>query len=205
MVSLPCGWAARPRSFFGFLNVFPCSARRWMLNALQSLHIPESVIVIIEQIYDDGNYLMLLGGVLPTIGVASGIKRRCPMRGSIFALCIDPLLRRFLVRSLVGLTKACRLTLAISRWSSPAFGRTSHASRRTSPSRLRRRASARTSGIVSLCLFAVLSTQSGRPGGHPLQHISHGRERLVHEAAVPPRSCRMLHGLHLRRRRLHRT
>lgn len=69
--------------------------------------IPTGIRRIIRQLYADCDSLLLFSGevVVGEMPITSGIKQRCPMSGSLFALSVDPFLRRLLTRSLVGLSR----------------------------------------------------------------------------------------------------
>lgn len=77
--------------FFDFQTACPSLARRWLMAVLSCMRVPWHIRRIIEQLYADCESLLLFAGeVVGRITVTSGIKQGCPMRGTLFALAVDP-------------------------------------------------------------------------------------------------------------------
>lgn len=68
--------------------------------------IPEDLLRVISALRDNFTIAILLcGQEVATFSVTSGIKQGCPLSGTLFALALDPLVRRCLPRSVLdGLT-----------------------------------------------------------------------------------------------------
>jgi hypothetical protein len=89
--------------FFDFTTAFPALAHSWIFVVLDAMGIPAGVRNAIANLYLRCLAFLVLGGsVVGSLPICSGIKQRCPLSGSIFALAIDPLIRKILAASVLN-------------------------------------------------------------------------------------------------------
>jgi hypothetical protein len=88
--------------FFDFCTAFPALAHRWIFLVLDAMLVPLQITDSIRKLYNACSARMMFNGnLVGNIQILSGIKQGCPMSGSIFALAIDPLIRRILAMSVL--------------------------------------------------------------------------------------------------------
>ena len=88
---------------FDFANAFPSIAHQWIFCVPERLPVPPQALRLIKLLYSDCRAMLMFNGVpVGFIAILSGIKQGCPLSGSIFTLAVDPLIRCFLVASLVN-------------------------------------------------------------------------------------------------------
>jgi hypothetical protein len=88
--------------FFDFTTAFPALAHAWIFFVLAAMGIPKGFLNAIRKLYSKCLAFLLFGGALVgSLPICSGIKQGCPLSGSIFALAIDPLIRRILAASVL--------------------------------------------------------------------------------------------------------
>lgn len=81
----------------GFAAAFPGLSRMFVFAVLRKMNIPHTLYALVAALYDDLHTDVLIGGVrVASRRLASGIKQGCPISGSIFALCLDPLVRCYM-------------------------------------------------------------------------------------------------------------
>jgi hypothetical protein len=89
--------------FYDFTTAFPALAHSWIFVVLAAMNIPVGFRSAICRLYSHCiAYLMLGGALVGSLPICSGIKQGCPLSGSIFALAIDPLIRRILAASVLN-------------------------------------------------------------------------------------------------------
>lgn len=81
--------------FLDFANAFPTLSRRWLSLVLRKAKVPAQFIRAVEFLYEGLESMFVFGGeVVAVIGMRCRVKQGCPLSGSLFALCVDALLRR---------------------------------------------------------------------------------------------------------------
>ena len=81
--------------FVDFRAAFPSIRHGWIRAALVATGLPQSFIAAFLLLYSEVTAAIRFGNCPPaTIPMLSGIRQGCPASGAIFAICIDPLLRR---------------------------------------------------------------------------------------------------------------
>lgn len=79
---------------FDFAQAFPSLAHVWIWRVLHTLGVNPKLICLVQALYCDLHTAVFHNGRrLNTFRILAGIKQGCPMSGSIFALCADPLIR----------------------------------------------------------------------------------------------------------------
>ena len=81
--------------FFDFVNAFPSVLQSYLWAALRAAGLPLQFIHVIQKLYDRNAHWIKIGNKTfygPTITL--GIKQGCPLSMILFALCLEPLLRR---------------------------------------------------------------------------------------------------------------
>lgn len=97
-----------------FAAAFPSLSRKFMFAVLWAMRLPTGLLHLIEELYRDLDTGVLLNGAeVCRIKLASGIKQGCPLSGTLFALCLDPLIRlygtnHFLLEQVVRLRRRHR-------------------------------------------------------------------------------------------------
>jgi exonuclease III len=88
--------------FFDFTTAFPALAHAWIFFVLRTMGVPDYILNTILKLYTGCNAFLMFGGVrVGSLPICSGIKQGCPLSGSIFALAIDPLIRKILAASVL--------------------------------------------------------------------------------------------------------
>jgi hypothetical protein len=88
--------------FFDFTTAFPALAHAWIFFVLMTMGVPDGILKTIRKLYSQCLAFLLFGGAnVGSLHICSGIKQGCPLSGSIFALAIDPLIRRILAASVL--------------------------------------------------------------------------------------------------------
>jgi hypothetical protein len=81
--------------FIDFRAAFPSILHGWIRLVLGATGLPQSFVTAFMSLYSDVSATIRFGSSEPaTIPMRSGIRQGCPASGAVFALCIDPLLRR---------------------------------------------------------------------------------------------------------------
>lgn len=81
--------------FLDFATAFLSLKHCWLFAVLRRAGIPEFVINIVKFLYTEQETLFVIcGEIVATVSVGRGVEQGCPLSGSIFALAVDPLLRR---------------------------------------------------------------------------------------------------------------
>ena len=80
--------------FFDFAAAFPSVAREWIFFFLEAMNLDRRMINLLTA-FDSGCrcQIMVSRSRYGFIDIDSGIKQRCPLSGTIFALLMDPILR----------------------------------------------------------------------------------------------------------------
>lgn len=69
---------------------------RYLLGVLRGFGFPSEIVNLIGALYTDLTARLLVNGQLsPRLNVTRGIRQGCPLSPLLFALCLDPLLRRW--------------------------------------------------------------------------------------------------------------
>jgi hypothetical protein len=88
--------------FFDFAAAFPSLAHEYMLDILESLHLPLEFRRFVSNLYfGNGCKFATAGGLHEGFSIRAGIRQGGPLSPLLFALCGDLLLRR-LRRDLPG-------------------------------------------------------------------------------------------------------
>ena len=85
--------------YIDFKAAFPSVRHRWIKRVLRAMGLPSPIIHILNELYTNNLAEIYLRG--PTacfIEILSGIRQGCPASGSIFALCVDPVIRKIVSR-----------------------------------------------------------------------------------------------------------
>ena len=77
---------------FDFAAAFPSVAWCWMFAALRAAAIPESLLLLIKGMYEDVTAGTSASDEDFLFFILSGVLQGCPLSGSIFCVCIDPML-----------------------------------------------------------------------------------------------------------------
>ena len=78
-----------------FRAAFPSLRHDWIIDVLIMMNIPMYIVNAIRFLYTGiYTHICLAGKKFPGYSITQGIKQGCPLSGALFALCIDPLLRR---------------------------------------------------------------------------------------------------------------
>jgi hypothetical protein len=81
--------------FIDFRAAFPSVLHGWIRLALLATGLPHLFVRAFSSLYIDVTAAIRFGnGAASSIPMLSGIRQGCPASGAIFAICIDPLLRR---------------------------------------------------------------------------------------------------------------
>ena len=82
-----------------FKTAFPSLAHSWIFWVLSVMGLPSYIVHRIRALYNNiRTSIVYSGAVFLGFTVLSGIKQGCPMSGSIFALALDPVVRRMSAR-----------------------------------------------------------------------------------------------------------
>lgn len=89
-----------------FANAFPSLDHGFMWAVLEAMGLPDEMLQVIKLLYHE-LYAEILykGQVVGGFPILSGIKKGCPLSGALFALTLDPLIRRYL--SELALRSSC--------------------------------------------------------------------------------------------------
>lgn len=80
-----------------FAQAFPNLAHKWMWCVLTVMGINAALLATIKALYGDlVTYVFHDGRKLHTFPIRAGIKQGCPLNGSLFAICANPLIRAHL-------------------------------------------------------------------------------------------------------------
>lgn len=91
-----------------FAAAFPSLSRRFMLAVLRTMRLPTALVCLIEELYRGLDTSIVLGGTeICRIRLDSGIKQGCPLSGSLFALCLDPLVRCYMANIAFRSSRLC--------------------------------------------------------------------------------------------------
>lgn len=83
---------------YDFAQAFPSLAHRWIWLVLEALDVHPRLRALVRCLYTDlQTSVFHAGRRMNTFRILAGIKQGCPMSGSIFALCADPLIRAHLL------------------------------------------------------------------------------------------------------------
>jgi hypothetical protein len=81
--------------FIDFRAAFPSILHGWIRQALLATGLPETFVTAFLFLYIDVFAMICFGnGAASWLAMLSGIRQGCPASGAIFAICIDPLLRK---------------------------------------------------------------------------------------------------------------
>ena len=81
--------------FFDFQAAFPSLSHTFLMKSLAGLGLPPTVCRFVECLYwGHGCTLASAGGVQPGFCISAGIRQGCPISPLLFAVIMDPLLRR---------------------------------------------------------------------------------------------------------------
>jgi hypothetical protein len=81
--------------FIDFRAAFPSILHGWIRMVLLATGLPLSFVTAFLFLYSEVSAAIRFGNCAPaSLPMLSGIRQGCPASGAIFALCIDPLLRR---------------------------------------------------------------------------------------------------------------
>ena len=85
---------------------------------LMCLKIPEGLLNFMKKLYDGNKAFMTVGGVnLFLFMVISSVLQGCPLSGSLFVICMDPILFMFekhIVKKGLGNVLACADDIGVS-------------------------------------------------------------------------------------------
>ena len=96
---------------YDYAAAFPSVSHAWLFMVLNYINIPLGLMNTINALYT-GNSAFQQGreGLVWLFGIISGVLQGCPLSGSLFVICIDPLLYafdRYVQRSSLGIVRAC--------------------------------------------------------------------------------------------------
>jgi hypothetical protein len=81
--------------FVDFKAAFPSILHGWIKTVLLATGLPAAFVTAFLFLYSEVSAAVRFGNCAPaSLPMLSGIRQGCPASGAIFALCIDPLLRR---------------------------------------------------------------------------------------------------------------
>jgi hypothetical protein len=80
---------------FDFAAAFPSIAHAWIFMVLKTMQLPEHVIATIRRLYAECSIELLYGAESHDhFHAMAGIKQGCPLSGTLFALALDPFIRK---------------------------------------------------------------------------------------------------------------
>eukprot|EP00972_Heterocapsa_arctica_P051571 7587157-Heterocapsa_arctica.AAC.1 len=98
-------------AFWDFAAAFPSVAHEWLFRTLRFIGAPLGLLNLIRGMYLCNCAFLACDGVVYLLfRVSAGILQGCPLSGMLFAVAIDPILRRFDVevcQSGKGIIRAC--------------------------------------------------------------------------------------------------
>ena len=90
----------KPRPCFAlwdFRAAFPSVEHEWIFFVLVAMMLPGFVIHAIKQLYKHCKVVIVFAGMRKEgFNITAGIKQGCPLSGTLFALALDPFMRRLL-------------------------------------------------------------------------------------------------------------
>lgn len=91
-----------------FQTAFPSIGHDWLWAVLERMQLPLPLLCLIKALYHNlVTQLSLDGEIVGTVRIASGIKQGCPLSGTLFALGLDPLIRRYLSSVTFASSRIC--------------------------------------------------------------------------------------------------
>ena len=92
---LACQFPNAAMVFLDFWAAFPSVAHSYMWNLLEYMGLPKKLIQILKGLYKRNRHIIKIDGAKykgPTL--LSGVRTGCPLSMLLFAICIEPLLRK---------------------------------------------------------------------------------------------------------------
>lgn len=81
--------------FLDFATAFPSLAHGWLFSVMTAAGLPEAIIRVVIFLYSKQvTYFMVAGELVAEVALERGVKQGCPLSGTLFAMAVDPLLRR---------------------------------------------------------------------------------------------------------------
>lgn len=94
-----------------FAQAFPSLVHGWLFRVLVRMRLPGRLVNLVRAMYGQNSTVFeVSGSPVAEVSVASGIRQGCPLSGSLFALALDPLLRRLMAHHM--LASACLFAYA---------------------------------------------------------------------------------------------
>ena len=98
-------------AFFDFAAAFPSVFHRWIFCFLRICDFPDGFVELVEGMYHmNATYVLFRSSKSFLCWVLAGVLQGCPLSGSIFAICADPVLSKMkcmLHASCAGVVRAC--------------------------------------------------------------------------------------------------
>lgn len=91
-----------------FRAAFPSLDREFMVLVLERFGVPITLLRAVRALYHDlVTFVVFAGESVAEMRMDSGIKQGCPLSGTLFALALDPMVRRYLAEVTMASSRLC--------------------------------------------------------------------------------------------------